>query len=97
MFTVNGYSVTMWNVVTVSLRQQVVPGELLGRVNSVYRMIGWGLFPVGAMAGGFAAQEFGLRAPYTLGGMVAAVAAVAALPALARASGHGYSPPRCWP
>jgi MFS family permease len=89
MFAVNGYCVTMWNVVTVSLRQQIVPSELLGRVNSVYRMIGWGLFPVGAITGGFAAQEFGLRAPYTLGGMVvavAAVAAVAALPVLVHAS-----------
>lgn len=30
------FSVT-WNVVTVSLRQSVIPTELLGRVNSVYR------------------------------------------------------------
>ena len=32
----NGLLVTMWNVVTVSLRQELVPGHLLGRVNSVY-------------------------------------------------------------
>jgi MFS family permease len=82
LFAVNGYSVTMWNVVTVSLRQRIVPGELFGRVNSVYRMIGWGLFPVGAITGGFAANKFGLRAPYLLGGIVVAVATVAALPVL---------------
>lgn len=86
MFAVNGYSVAMWNVVTVSLRQQIVPGELLGRVNSVYRMIGWGLFPVGAIAGGFAANQFGLRAPYTLAGIVVTIAAIAALPVLVHAS-----------
>jgi MFS family permease len=85
LFAVNGYSVTMWNVVAVSLRQRIVPRELLGRVNSVYRMINWGLFPVGAIAGGFVAKEFGLRAPYVLGGIAIAVAAIAALPVLVRA------------
>ena len=82
LFAINGYASTMWNVVTVSLRQQIVPGELLGRVNSVYRMIGWGLMPIGAIAGGFVADAFGLRAPYTLGGITIGIAAVAALPAL---------------
>ena len=48
----NGFMVTMWNIVTVTLRQRIVPNEMLGRVNSAYRMIGWGLMPVGAVAGG---------------------------------------------
>jgi MFS family permease len=86
LFAGNGYFVTMWNVVTVTLRQRIVPGELLGRVNSVYRMIGWGLFPVGAVAGGFVAKELGYRAPYTVGGLVIALAGVVTLPALIRAS-----------
>ena len=81
----NGFFVTMWNVVTVSLRQRIVPDELLGRVNSVYRMIGWGLIPVGALAGGFAARLGGLRAPYLAGGVVCGVALLAALPGLLRA------------
>lgn len=42
----------LWNVVTVSYRQRVIPREILGRVNSVYRFLGWGMMPVGAMAGG---------------------------------------------
>jgi MFS family permease len=75
----------MWNVVTISLRQQIVPAELFGRVNSAYRMIGWGLLPVGAITGGFVADAFGLRAPYLLGGIVMGIAAVAALPALVHA------------
>jgi MFS family permease len=83
LFAVNGYASTMWNVVTVSLRQQIVPGELFGRVNSAYRMIGWGLLPVGAITGGFVAHAFGLRAPYLLGGITIAIAAVAAVPVLA--------------
>ena len=63
-----GFGVTLWNVVTVSLRQQIVPSDLLGRVNSVYRMLGWGLMPVGALAGGFIAHAAGLRAPYVVAG-----------------------------
>jgi MFS family permease len=81
----NGFFVTMWNVVTVSLRQRIVPDELLGRVNSVYRMIGWGLIPLGSLAGGFAATLGGLRAPYVAGGLVCGLALLAALPVLLRA------------
>lgn len=82
MMAGNGFFVTMWNVVTVSLRQQIVPAGLLGRVNSVYRMLGWGLIPLGAVAGGFVAQAGGLRAPYVFGGVVCALALTAALPVL---------------
>ncbi len=41
-----------WSVVTVSLRQRTIPDELLGRVNSIYRFIGWGTMPVGSLIGG---------------------------------------------
>ena len=64
LLAVQGFSVTLWNIVTVSLRQRIVPGHLLGRVNSVYRMLGWGLMPAGALAGGLVAHAAGLRAPY---------------------------------
>lgn len=33
---INGFVTTLWNIATVSMRQQLVPAELLGRVNSVY-------------------------------------------------------------
>ena len=77
-----GFAVTMWNVVTVSLRQRVVPGHLLGRVNSVYRMLGWGLMPLGALAGGFVAHAAGLRAPYIVAGLLTGLSALVALPIL---------------
>jgi MFS family permease len=41
-----------WNVITVSLRQSIIPSHLLGRVNSVYRFFAWGMIPVGAALGG---------------------------------------------
>lgn len=88
----NGFFVTMWNVVTVTMRQRIVPAELLGRVNSVYRMLGWGLMPLGALAGGFIAHAAGLRAAYIVGGVLSGAALLAALPALAgAASGTGSS------
>ncbi|MFN3662168.1 MFS transporter [Yoonia sp.] len=42
----------LWNVVTVSYRQRLIPDDLLGRVNSVYRFFGWGAMPFGAMGAG---------------------------------------------
>lgn len=52
----------LWNVVTVSFRQRVIPDALLGRVNSIYRFFGWGMMPLGALAGGWimAAAEPGM-------------------------------------
>ena len=80
LLATQGFSVTMWNVVTVSLRQRIVPGHLLGRVNSVYRMLGWGLMPLGALAGGFVAHAAGLRAPYIVAGLLCGLSVLAALP-----------------
>jgi MFS family permease len=42
----------LWNVVTVSLRQSLIPSHLLGRVNSVYRFFAWGTIPIGTLLGG---------------------------------------------
>ncbi|WP_049566187.1 MFS transporter [Streptomyces sp. SBT349] len=94
---VNGFATTLWTIVTVSLRQQLVPGELLGRVSSVYKMLGWGLMPLGALVGGLIAHELGLRAPYLVAGVVRGIALLAALPLLVRAlravrAGFGSAP-----
>jgi len=82
-----GFTTTLWNVVTVSMRQQEVPAELFGRVNSVYRMLGWGTRPLGALAGGFIASVAGLRAPFIVGGIVRGTVLLALLPALLAAAG----------
>jgi len=72
----------VWNVVTVSLRQSVIPDHLLGRVNSVYRFLGWGGMPVGALIGGLLASSYGLRAPFWVGGGCLLAASVIATPRL---------------
>lgn len=62
----------VWNVTTVSYRHRVIPDALLGRVNSLYRFFGWGMMPLGALAGGWAVdmlepewgREMALRLPF---------------------------------
>lgn len=65
-----GFFMTLWNVVTISLRQRLVPPQLLGRVNSVYRMVGWSLLPLGAAASGLVAAVWGFRAPFFVAGLL---------------------------
>lgn len=43
----------IWNTVSVSYRQRAIPDELLGRVNSIYRLLAWGMMPVGLILSGF--------------------------------------------
>jgi MFS family permease len=80
MFAIEGFVTVVWNVITVSMRQTIIPDRLLGRVNSVYRLFGWGSMPIGAALGGVLATVFGLRAPYFVMGGVLAVMALIAMP-----------------
>jgi MFS family permease len=59
-FVTSGAIVIGWNVITVSLRQRIVPDHLLGRVNSGYRLLAWGTMPIGAALGGAVAERWGL-------------------------------------
>jgi MFS family permease len=69
-FVLSGLFVVVWNVITVSLRQRIVPDRLLGRVNSAYRLFAWGTQPVGALLGGLIGELLGLRAVFLLAGLV---------------------------
>lgn len=80
MAAIESAAATAWSVVTVSLRQEIVPPELFGRVNSVYRWFGWGTLPIGSLIGGQAAHLLGLRAPYFVGAGFALAALVVTLP-----------------
>jgi MFS family permease len=72
----------VWNVLTMSLRQAVIPDPLRGRVISAFRMFGWGAASVGAALGGVLAHWFGLRFPVLLAGVALPVAALLLIPAL---------------
>lgn len=42
----------VWDTLSTSYRQRVVPDEIRGRVNSVYRLFAWGMMPLGLVASG---------------------------------------------
>ena len=76
LFVVTMFVAVLWNVITVSLRQTVIPDRLLGRVNSVYRFFGWGAIPLGTLLGGVIvagldgplSRESALRMPWIVAG-----------------------------
>jgi len=80
-----GASSATWNVVTISYRQAVVPAALLGRVTSSYRVVGLSAMPLGAGAGGVIAHDYGLHAPFLLGGAVLVAATAASFRGLSAA------------
>ena len=77
-FVTYSFTAVLWNVVTVSLRQTMIPDALLGRVNSVYRFLGWGAMPIGTLLGGAlvsvvegaVSRDAGLRAPFLAGAAI---------------------------
>lgn len=66
---VSGAFIMVWNIITVTLRQRIVPDQLLGRVNAGYRLFAWGSMPIGALLGGLVAQAFGLEAVFVMGAL----------------------------
>jgi MFS family permease len=80
----------LWNTITVSLRQRIIPSHLLGRVNSVYRFFGWGSIPIGMFLGGglvtiaqnFVSREMALRTPYFAGAALGVLLFIFAAPRL---------------
>lgn len=81
LFAVGTTLGSTWNVITVSLRQTIIPPHLLGRVNSVYRFFAWGMMPIGALLGGLVvavagsvvSHEMALRSVWFVDGAIYAV------------------------
>ncbi|CAN5763102.1 MFS transporter [soil metagenome] len=67
-FAVGSSTGMAWNIITVSLRQSIVPDRLIGRVNSAYRLLAWGTLPLGALLGGIIGQLTDLRVVFALAG-----------------------------
>ncbi|MFF1671272.1 MFS transporter [Nocardiopsis flavescens] len=84
-FVAVGFFTMWWNVLTVSLRQRIVPDRLLSRVLAAYRTVGWGTVPVGALAAGALAaglepavgRVWALSAPLLAAGVLSLVLAAA--------------------
>jgi MFS family permease len=72
LYTIASFFVVVYSVMNVSFRQRIVPDELLGRVNGVFRFLSWGVSSLGALFGGLlistgellVGREWALRLPY---------------------------------
>jgi len=82
----NSFAEMVWVVITVSLRQAIVPDRLLGRVTSVYRLLGWGAIPLGAVLGGFLGRAVGLRSPFFVSALSFLTISLVAIPVLSGAT-----------
>lgn len=87
----------LWNTVSVSYRQRTIPDALRGRVNSLYRLLAWGMMPLGLLASGLSVRlaglittrEVALGVPFVLAALGAGL-----LTALSwRALGRGFARP----
>jgi MFS family permease len=67
---IEALAVALGNVATLSLRQVVIPSELLGRVNNAFRTGVLGVVPLGALVGGVLAADFGLHTTFAVAGLV---------------------------
>jgi len=50
---------TLFNINTGSLRQAIVPNQMLGRVISIAMVLAWSANPIGALAGGLLIERTG--------------------------------------
>jgi hypothetical protein len=67
----------LFNINTGSLRQQIVPNEMLGRVISIAGVLAWSAIPVGTILGGLAIERTGNVA--LIFGIIGALVMVVAL------------------
>lgn len=82
----------VWNTVTVAYRQRTVPDALMGRVNSLYRLLAWGMMPLGLALSGLTVRLAepvlgrgpALIAPFLLAALLAALLTVFGWRPLAR-------------
>ncbi|MBM9508482.1 MFS transporter [Actinacidiphila acididurans] len=65
-----GFGLMVWNIVAVSLRQELIPDRLLGRTTGVYRLFAWGTMPLGALLFGWLSTMGGPQTAFAAGGAV---------------------------
>jgi MFS family permease len=82
MFVLISLSSMFGNVIIISLRQAIIPGHLLGRVASAYRLVVLGALPFGALLGGLLARTVNLATPFLVGGSLLILAGIAMQPAV---------------
>ena len=69
-FFVGSISVMAWNITNVSLRQSLLPSNLMGRVHATHRTLANFAEVIGAITAGLIAEAFGLRAAFAVGAAI---------------------------
>lgn len=65
-----GLGASVWVILVASIRQQIVPEGLLGRVYSASRFISWGIGPLGAVLAGVVSEVWGIRTMFAAGAVL---------------------------
>lgn len=68
---VAGAGSSIWRILVATIRQNLTPPELLGRVYAASRVISWGVLPVGAALAGVGAELWGVRVVYAVATTIA--------------------------
>jgi predicted MFS family arabinose efflux permease len=82
LLALDGFVVLVLSVAIVSLRQRLVPTQLLGRVNAVYLTVALGGLAVGGLGGGFLARYSNLSTPFVIGAVLTVITTLAVLPTI---------------
>jgi MFS family permease len=69
LFAAGGFLIMVSNVLTMSLRQALIPEELFGRVQGAWRTLVWGGIPLGGVAGGALAAATDVPTVFVVAGV----------------------------
>lgn len=59
-----------WNILSATRRQRHSPHALIARVSSAFRVVAWGMTPIGAAVGGAVGEAWGVPAVFVAAGAV---------------------------
>lgn len=75
-YALMGLAGGIWNVLSATRRQRHTPRSMIARVSSAFRVVAWGIIPIGAGLGGIAGEHFGVPAVFAGSGVLTLVLAV---------------------
>jgi len=76
LFGLVALSISVFNVLVISLRQALIPERLFGRVQGAYRTVIWGGIPIGALLGGVLAGLTSVPTTFVISGIAQLILAV---------------------
>ncbi len=69
-YAVMGLAGGTWNVLSATRRQRRTPRTMIARVSSAFRVVAWGVIPVGAALGGVVGEHWGIPAVFLIAGVL---------------------------